>query len=650
MDNDGDLEIAIGHLSNSNPMLALYVFHHDGTIMNNWPYGASGAGGFTFGWISPVIADINNDDLLDVISIKEVGSFLGTGGGEIYALNNNASLLDGFPIGLPEISYGSVTISDIDNDNKAELIGGDLSGQVFIWELPYHYNKEKIPWGQFRHDNWNSGLYGFEPAPSGPVVTDVVVCSGDSIPGLTGVGENLHWYSDAKLTTLVYTGNNFNTGETRVGAYTYYVTQNISGSVSLATKVTLTILTILPPPVSNNVSVCEGGKVPDLKATGNDVKWYDNEQLTKLLDSGNIFSAPQTFHGTYIYYVTQSDFNCESRPDTVILTIKPEPRAPVSSNLLVLQGDMNQTLEAAGENIQWYIPGDSSSVAAGNSFNPGITEQGKYKYEVTQTILGCESPAAVVLLTVMAVPQAPVALDVTICEGEALPELTAAGENIRWYGDSMLTNLLDTGNSFNPVQTETGIYTYFVTQTISGFESSGNRITFTINPKPIFDLGKDTLISMNEDLILGPFNDAYSYHWNNGSEFPYMVLSGSVLGQGTHMISVTVIGNNICQTNDTLFLSVVTPTGMDKNMANSSIMVFPNPTYGQFYIKLSEPDLENISVKIINVNGVEIKNDKYSCMNDSGKLLLDLYSLPRGIYYINILTSKIQYIGKIILQ
>jgi len=445
-------------------------------------------------------------------------------------------------------------------------------------------------------------------------------------------------------------GNTYKPVYVMPGKYTYYVTQTISGFESPADTVVFTILSDMPAPEADNVTVCENKQVTDLIAHGENVRWYSDRQLSKILHSGSTFSPRQTSPGTYIYYVTQSDSNYESLPDTVILTIKPAPRAPVSSNLLVLEGDMNQILEAAGENIKWYIHGDSSAIATGNSYNPLLIEPGEYRYEVTQTVLGCESPAGVVVLTVMAVPPVPVAGDVTICEGEALPELSAAGENIRWYGDSMLANLLYTGNSFIPVQTEAGIYTYFVTQTISGFESAGKRIAFTINPKPIFNLGKDTLISLSENLILGPFNDAYTYHWNSGSELSYLVLSGSVLGPGIHMISVTVTRNNTCEVNDTLFISVVTPTGMDKNMTNSSILVYPNPTYGQFYIKLSEPDQEDILVKIINENGMEIKHDKYSYMNNSGTILLDLYLLPRGIYYINILTSKIQYSGKIILQ
>jgi hypothetical protein len=42
-------------------------------------------------------------------------------------------------------------------------LAGDLSGQLFIWDLPYPFNKDKAPWGKFRHDNWNTGLYEFKP-------------------------------------------------------------------------------------------------------------------------------------------------------------------------------------------------------------------------------------------------------------------------------------------------------------------------------------------------------------------------------------------------------------------------------------------------------------------------------------------------------
>jgi hypothetical protein len=144
--------------------LILYVFKSNGSLLSGWPVSiASGSGGFTFGWMSPVLCDINGDGNIDVISISETGSFLGTGGSEIYAFDKNGKILTGFPIGLPKVTYAAATVADVDQNGTANLLAGDLSGQLFIWDLPFPYNKNNAPWPKFRHDNWNTGLYEFKP-------------------------------------------------------------------------------------------------------------------------------------------------------------------------------------------------------------------------------------------------------------------------------------------------------------------------------------------------------------------------------------------------------------------------------------------------------------------------------------------------------
>ena len=59
------------------------------------------------------------------------------------------------------------------------------------------------------------------PLPTATIATSQTACFGFTIPDLTAVGSNVTWYSDAALTTQVGTGNNFATGQTAEGVYTY---------------------------------------------------------------------------------------------------------------------------------------------------------------------------------------------------------------------------------------------------------------------------------------------------------------------------------------------------------------------------------------------------------------------------------------------
>lgn len=435
------------------------------------------------------------------------------------------------------------------------------------------------------------------------------------------------------------------------GTYIYYVTQTISGFESPADTVMFKILSEIPAPETENITVCENNQVPDLIAKGNDIKWYDDPQLTLLLNTGDTLTTGQISPGTYIYYVTQSFSGYESPPDTVVLTIRPIPEAPISHDLSVCEGETNQNLNATGENIKWYSDSTLTNLLyTGDIFSTGQTEPGIYRYFVTQTISDCESPAVPVLLTIKNLPAVPVAEDLFVCEGQPIPDLTAIGENLRWYSDSTLANLLHSGNSYTSDHTEPGTYTYYATQSIFSCESPGVPARLIIHPNPVIELGKDTVIRLNEKITFGPFIEDYNYFWSNGSDSPDIVIYGYDIGLGSHIISVVVTDSNVCQEYDTIRLTVINPSNITLSETNGSIKIYPNPNYGLFNIEFSELSDESILVKIINQNGEEIYNHRIYIEDTNRTLLLNVSFLPNGIYYVKFITKKKQYFGKLFLQ
>jgi uncharacterized protein (TIGR02145 family) len=585
------------------------------------------------------------------------------------------------------------------------------------------------------------------------------------------------------------------------------------------------------PKLSSDVEVCENSQVPDLVAKGQNVKWYSDVQLTNLLHSGNTFPTGKTSPGTYKYYVTQSTANCETMPDTVMLTIKPNPEPPLSENLSFCENDKNQTLQATGENIKWYampdsltdsrdgkkynttrignqfwmadnldvgsqqagsldqtdnqviekycyddnpmncsqygglyqwnelmnystlesnqgicpagwhvpsnnewieletslgmdlsiansfgfrgtdqgskllagglsgfnallagkrtpagtfaslnsyctfwnssvanrtlstqfpeiyasgtddksngfslrcVRDDSSVIATGNAFNPGIKKPGIYSFQVSQTVNSCESPVTTVALTVILVPSTPVVNNITICKGDSVPDLTAEGENIQWYSDTGLTNLSGSGNSFTPGQILPGKYIYYVTQTIASCESNGGSVTLTINSLPVINLGADTTIYSDQDFILGPFTDDYNYLWSDGSENPYLEISGSDLGLGNHQIIVIVSDINSCNNSDTVTISVVPYSDIHYIQNNNPIKLFPNPTNGSFTIDLDKA-YSNVNIAITEFDGRIIQMENY---NNAKTINLKLDAEP-GIYLVTITTINDRIVFKI---
>ena len=169
------------------------------------------------------------------------------------------------------------------------------------------------------------------PLPSATVGTSQIACDGSVIPDLFAIGSNVNWYTDPALTNNVFSGNSFSTGQTLPNVYTYYVTNSQNGCESASSSVNLTINATPTVPSSSNETICEGGVVPDLNASGTLVNWYSDQALTNNVFSGNSFSTGQTLPNVYTYYVTNSQNGCESGYISVSLTINAKPvTGPIS--------------------------------------------------------------------------------------------------------------------------------------------------------------------------------------------------------------------------------------------------------------------------------------------------------------------------------
>ncbi|MBE51297.1 MAG: hypothetical protein CMP51_06375 [Flavobacteriales bacterium] len=412
------------------------------------------------------------------------------------------------------------------------------------------------------------------PLPTATLATNQTACFGSSVPPLTAIGANVSWYSDALLSTIVGSGNSFNTGQTSVGIYTYYVTETLNGCEGPSTPVTLEIYNVPSSPIVANQTVCFGSSIPALTAVGNNISWYSDSTLTNLVSTGTNFNTGMTAVGVYTYYVTDTDMNgCESAPSTILLEIYNVPSSPIIANQTVCFGSSIPALTAVGNNISWYTdPTLTNLVSTGTNFSTGMTAVGVYTYYVTDTdINGCESTPSTISLEIFNLPSAPLISNQTACEGSVIPNLSAIGNNVSWYSDSLLTNLIYTGNSFNTGQTTVGTYTYYVTETNSnGCESPVSLVTLTIN-------------SFNSMPITNPVSACF------GANIPNLTVSG--VGTSFEWYSdaalTTIVGNNSPfvhgQTNIgiyTYYVIEVSSNGCVSPAASVTLEIFSVPNTG----------------------------------------------------------------------
>lgn len=114
----------------------------------------------------------------------------------------------------------------------------------------------------------------------------------------------------------------------------------------------------------------------------------------------------------------------------------------------------------------------------------------------------------------------PLAESHTICEGEPTPTLSALGINVKWYDDEELTNLVWSANDFNPGVAASGIYTYYVTQTIGDDASDPTIVTLTIIASPVIEGVVVNIDCQGNDyggvnLTVTSDNGPFFYRWSN---------------------------------------------------------------------------------------------------------------------------------------
>jgi hypothetical protein len=130
----------------------LYAFNHDGSeAMGNWPIQLSADKPGYLIQAPPVIADINNDEILEII----VGLSL-QGEGYVYALDSQGNILSS---DWPKPVFGSIksiSIFNMDEDENTEMIIGTTQG-IFVIELDSILNQDMMPWPTFQQNMQRTG-------------------------------------------------------------------------------------------------------------------------------------------------------------------------------------------------------------------------------------------------------------------------------------------------------------------------------------------------------------------------------------------------------------------------------------------------------------------------------------------------------------
>jgi hypothetical protein len=372
------------------------------------------------------------------------------------------------------------------------------------------------------------------------------------------------------------------------------------------------------------------------------VQWYDT--LNNLIQTGDTLNPAVTPVGTYTYYVNDSTPGCSATAfDTVTLTIMPLPPTPTAfSDTVICFNDANPTFGAIGDSLTWYDDaGLTNIVGTGNSYTPIVALPNSYTFYVTATdsITGCEGYADSVTLDIVTFTPLPMANDTFGCFSDAIPDLEAIGTEVKWYSNPSLTNLVYTGSPFPTGQTQVGVYTYYVTQTI-GCMSLPDTVTLTIHPKPLVTLSTyDTSIVAGDSIQLQAFN-AVTYIWSPTTGLN--PTTGPVVMASPPATTIyTVMGTAAWGCSNTASVTVkVYPLGTDPYaMDISKLAIYPNPSRGEFVIEFRSAQSEPVQLNIFNEIGQLVVAEELKSGTGRFRKEFDLKEFASGVYQLQIVSE-----------
>ncbi len=209
-----------------------------------------------------------------------------------------------------------------------------------------------------------------------------------------------------------------------------------------------------------NKSYTVGDAAAPLTATGTALKWYS--AATGGASSATAPTPSTTTAGTTSYFVSQTVGGCESARAEIVVTVTActPPVPPTVANKSYTVGDAATPLTATGTALKWYAAatGGASSPTAPT---PSTTTAGTTSYFVSQTVGGCESARAEIVVTVTACtpPAAPTVANKSYTVGDAATPLTATGTALKWYAAA--TGGAGSPTAPTPSTTTAGTTSYF---------------------------------------------------------------------------------------------------------------------------------------------------------------------------------------------
>jgi gliding motility-associated-like protein len=493
--------------------------------------------------------------------------------------------------------------------------------------------------------------------PTGPnVTTPVNYCIGANSIALTSPGSGLKWYTVATGGTPLTSAPIPSTSS--AGTTSYWVTQTVSGCESQRSQIDVIVHS--SPTVSGTPTITPSqcdiptGSISGLSTTAPGpitYTWYNlaGDVLSTSTTSSTLNNQPG---GEYSLMITDAH-GCQGTQAGYTIPLDAAPMAPtVISPISYCHYDTALPLSAIGSDLIWYTdPNLSNGTTTAPTPNTNLTLT--TNYFVTQTVNGCESLPAQIVVTVKPNPSLPtVTSPVTYCQFETPGALIANGTNLLWYTSSTG----GTGSSTAPVLSTDNYSnsTFYVSQTVNGCEGARAPIQVNIIALPIFN-GTPQITPSACDAPTGVImgitpvasnSPLLTFQWYNENG---NLVAGSLnlVNQPSGNYTLTAVGQNQCSSSyGPVFIPLVdapagplAPSPVEYCMGYTAIPLTANGAGLKWYTVATGGTASNVaptpSTQTVGSISYYVSQTVNGCESDRTEIVVNVLGAPGADFNVN---------------
>jgi len=350
--------------------------------------------------------------------------------------------------------------------------------------------------------------------------THYEICFGEDL-GLSVQTDNentVKWYDAQNATVPVFTGNPF-VLENLTVSVTYWA-EAISPKNCASERMEITI-TVNPLPEVQAVptdSICEGETAElNLITNGEIINWYDSEDGTTPIFTGNPFTTPILTETTSYWAEAVNEEGCVSERIEVIVEVTESIVPEFELQTQYCQNTEPQELPTTSDNGitgSWF-PGAIDTSTVGTQTYIFTPDEG-------QCATGSEMTVEVVETPELTLPETP-----EICFGETITlNLSTTGETVNWYEDEFSTIPFHTGITYTtPPLTESA--TYWIEAVNGECISERLALVITVNELPGMEAENPDPICVGSSVELSVLTNGEIINWYDSETATTPIFTGN---------------------------------------------------------------------------------------------------------------------------